>query len=146
MSDAPPAAPAAPGPAIARDPDLAAALAGVTERVPPEGVDQVWLFPPRQLGARQSGLAVLAAYVEGDESRGQRTIWTVRYVVEPPQPRARPVRTDELAEQGTVPLDRVERIIEGVLRRLDVPETPDVRDTRGDAEKWEAVLAGLRGE
>jgi hypothetical protein len=38
-------------------------------------------------------------------------------------------RTDEVAEQGTVPPDRVGRIIEGVLRRLEEPETPDVRDT-----------------
>jgi hypothetical protein len=55
------------------------------------------------------------------------------------------VRTDELEEQGTVPLDRVDRIIEGVLRRLDVPETPDVRETGGDAGAWAALLAELGG-
>lgn len=127
------------------DPALAAALGAAAERIPPERVDAVWLFPARQLGARESGLAVLSVYADGDEARRTRTIHTLHYVMEPPAPRARPVRTDELREQGTVPLDRVDRIIEGVLRRLDVPETPDVRETAGDATRWEALLAELAG-
>lgn len=105
----------------------------------------MWLFPARQLGARESGLAVLSVFPEGDDARRTRTIHTLHYVLEPPAPRARPVRTDELEEQGTVPLDRVDRIIEGVLRRLDVPETPDVRETGGDAARWAELLAELGG-
>jgi hypothetical protein len=108
-------------------------------------VDAVWLFPARQLGARESGLAVLSVFADDDEARRTRTIHTLHYVMEPPAPRARPVRRDELEEQGTVPLDRVDRIIEGVLRRLDVPETPDVRETGGDADAWAALLAELGG-
>jgi hypothetical protein len=108
-------------------------------------VDAVWLFPARQLGARESGLAVLSVYAEGDEARRTRTIHTLHYVLEPPAPKARPVRTDELEEQGTVPLDRIDRIIEGVLRRLDVPETPDVRETGGDVGRWNALVAELAG-
>ncbi|HEX6372458.1 MAG TPA: hypothetical protein VF006_26295 [Longimicrobium sp.] len=127
------------------NPALAAALAAAAERIPPERVDAVWLFPARQLGARESGLAVLSVFAEGDEARRTRTIHTLHYLVEPPGPKARPVRTDELEEQGTVPLDRVDRIIEGVLRRLDVPETPDVRETGGDAGAWAELLAELSG-
>ena len=120
-------------------------MSAAAERVPPERVDAVWLFPARQLGARESGLAVLSVFAEGDEARRTRTIHTLHYVMEPAAPRARPVRRDELEEQGTVPLDRVDRIIEGVLRRLDVPETPDVRETAGDPEAWRALLAELGG-
>ncbi|HYR06903.1 MAG TPA: hypothetical protein VEQ60_04025 [Longimicrobium sp.] len=127
------------------NPALAAALAAAAERIPPERVDAVWLFPARQLGARESGLAVLSVFAEGDERRRTRTIYTLHYLVEPPAPRAKPVRTDELEEQGTVPLDRIDRIIEGVLRRLDVPETPDVRETGGDADAWAELLAELGG-
>jgi len=127
------------------DAALAAALAAVTERVPPSSVDAVWLFPPRQLGARESGLAVLSVYA-GEGAEGARTIYTLHYVVEPPAPKARPVRTDELAEQGTVPRDRVDRIIEGVLRRLNEAESPpDVREVEGDEARWAALLAGLGG-
>jgi hypothetical protein len=126
------------------NPVLAAALGAIAERLPPERVDAVWLFPPRQLGARESGLAVLSAFPEADAERRTRTIHTLHYVSDP-QPKGPPVRTDELAEQGTVPLDRVDRIIEGVLHRLDVPETPDVRETAGDVGTWRALLAELAG-
>jgi hypothetical protein len=126
------------------NPTLAAALGAIAERIPPERVDAVWLFPARQLGVRESGLAVLSTFAEGDEARRTRTIHTLHYVADP-QPKGPPVRTDELAEVGTVPLDRIDRIIEGVLHRLDVPETPDVRETGGDAHAWTALLAELAG-
>lgn len=138
-----PPPPAAPDPGT-RNPHLAAALAAAAERIPPERVDAVWLFPARQLGARESGVAVLSVFAEEDEARRTRTIHTVRYVVEP-QAGGKAARTDAVEEQGTVPLDRVERIIEGVLRRLEVPETPDVRETGGDAARWAELLAELAG-
>ncbi len=126
------------------NPALAGALAAAAERIPPERVDAVWLFPARQLGARESGVAVLSVFADGDEGRRTRTIHTVHYVAEP-RAGGKVARTDEVDEQGTVPLDRVERIIEGVLRRLDVPETPDVRETGGDAARWAELLAELGG-
>jgi hypothetical protein len=107
-------------------------------------VDAVWLFPPRRLGARESGVAVLSVLADGGGALGTRTIHTLHYEAEP-QPRGAPVRRDELVEQGTVPAERVDRIIEGVLRRLDRAETPEVRDTRGEAAAWAALLAALRG-
>jgi hypothetical protein len=117
----------------------------VAQAIPPERIDGAWIFPARQLGPRESGLAVLSVFPEDDEARTTRTIYTVGYVLEPPALRARPVRADEVAEQGTVPVDRVGRIIEGVLRRLDEPETPDLRDIGGDAGRWDELLASLSG-
>ena len=130
-------------PPAAVNPHLAAALAAVAGRIAPERIDAAWLFPARQVGPRESGLAVLSVFTDGDGKT--RTIFTVRYVLEPPAPRARPVRTDEVAEQGTVPVDRGDRLIDGGLRRLDEPETPDVRETGGDPVKWAELLAGLAG-
>lgn len=104
----------------------------------------MWLFPPRRLGARESGVAVLSAFVEDDPARRLRALHTLHYETEP-RPKGEPARRDELAEQGTVPLDRVERILAGVLRRLDRPETPEVRETGGDAAAWAALLDELRG-
>ncbi|HEX6039430.1 hypothetical protein [Longimicrobium sp.] len=126
------------------NPVLAAALGAIAERLPPERVDAVWLFPPRLLGARESGLAVLSSFAGGDEARRTRTIHTLHYVSDP-QPKGPPIRTDELAEVGTVPVDRIDRIIEGVLHRLDVPETPDVRETGGDGHAWTLLLTELAG-
>ena len=126
------------------NPDLAAALAAAAETISPARVDAVWLFPARQIGPRESGLAVLSVHPEDDPRGKTRTIYTLGYQAEP-RKRGATARTDELAEQGTVPLDRVDRIIEGVLRRMEVPETPDVRDVGGDAEAWAALLQSLGG-
>ncbi len=130
-------------PADAANPHLGAALAALAARVPPERVDQVWVFPPRQVGAKESGLAVLALYEEGDAGRERRSIVTLRYEAE--QLRGgKTQRADQVVEEGSVPLDRGARIIEGVVRRLDAgAESPDVRDVEGRPEEWAALLAGL---
>ncbi|HKP76990.1 MAG TPA: hypothetical protein VJT67_15775 [Longimicrobiaceae bacterium] len=124
-----------------RDPRLAEALAAVAVRIAPERVDQVWLFPPRRLAARESGLAVLV--VVPDEDGGERReIWTVRY--DGAMEKGKPVFTHLLEAQGTVPPDRVGRIVDGVARRLEAEsDAPDVRDTGGDPEAWAALLAEL---
>lgn len=124
--------------------NLADALAAAAARVPPERVERVWTFPARTAGARETALAVLAVYAEGTEGAGQRTILTVRYRAETARD-GTVARTDEVVEQGTVPPDRVERIIAGVLRRMEEPETAEVRDTGGDPRKWAELLAELGG-
>ncbi|HEX8244377.1 MAG TPA: hypothetical protein VF541_12800, partial [Longimicrobium sp.] len=73
----------------------------------------------------------------------RRTIWTLRYEAEAGKG-GRVARTDALEEQGTVPPDRVDRIVEGVVRRLDGEGgAPDVRELEGDAEAWRALLDEL---
>ena len=139
MSALPPLAPAAPD---ARNPLLGAALASVAGRIPPERVEQVWLFPPRRVGAKESGLAVLVVAGE-DEGDDRRTIWTVRYDAET----GRGGKTEAahaLEEQGTVPPDRVGRIVDGVARRLEAEsDAPDVRELARDPAEWRALLAEL---
>jgi len=124
-----------------RDPRLAEALAAAAERIPPGRVEQVWVFPPRRLAARETGLAVLVV-TQDDADDPRRTIWTVRYdgAVE----KGKPVFTHLLEEQGTVPPDRVGRIVDGVARRLEAEsDAPDVRDLDGDAGAWAALLVEL---
>ena len=139
MSALPPPAPAAPD---ARNPLLGAALASVAGRIPSARVEQVWLFPPRRVGAKESGLAVLVV-TSGDDADPGRTIWTVRYDAET----GRGGKTESahaLEEQGTVPPDRVGRIVDGVVRRLEAEsDAPDVRELAGDPTAWRALLAEL---
>jgi hypothetical protein len=128
------------------NPHLASALAAAAGRIPPERIEQVWLFPARQAGPRETALAVLSVRAggPGEGAGAQRTIHTVRYRAEEGKD-GRVLRTDETAEHGTVPPDRVGRIIDGVLRRLEEPETPEVRDTGGDPRLWAELLAELLG-
>jgi hypothetical protein len=124
-----------------QNPHLGAALAAVADRFPPERLAQVWIFPPRRVAAKECGLAVLVVRAEepGDD---RETIWTLRYELEPAK--AKVTRTDALEEQGTVPPDRVARIVDGVVRRLEgESDPPDVREMDGDPEAWAALLREL---
>jgi hypothetical protein len=125
-----------------RDPRLGEALAAAAVRIPPERVEQVWLFPPRRVATRESGLAVLVVSAE-DPADARRTIWTVRYDAMPGE-KGKVAVEQALEEQGTVPPDRVGRIVDGVARRLEAEsDAPDIRDTAGDAEAWAALLTEL---
>lgn len=133
--------PLPPPPKDERNPNLGAALASVVGILPPARVEQVWVFPPRQIGAKESGLAVLVTVPPDDETR--RAIHTLRY--EAITEKGRTTRADRLEEQGTVPPDRVGRIVDGVVRRLEGadPAPPDIRDTARDPEAWRALLEEL---
>jgi hypothetical protein len=123
-------------------PHLAGALAAAVARIPPERVDRVWLFPARQTGERETGLAVLSVYPpDADGSPERRGVWTLGYEAE--QLRGgKTRRVDSLAEQAVVPAGRVERVIEGVLRRLGTEtEIPVLRGVEGDPLRWAELLA-----
>jgi hypothetical protein len=121
-------------------PHLAAALAEAGRRLPPERIDRVWLFAPRPLGERESGLAVLSVHPAGPAEAGRRQVFTLRY--EAVTERGKTRRTDALAEQAVAPAERLERVIEGVLRRLGTDtEVPLLRVVEGDRGKWAELLA-----
>lgn len=134
--------PPVPNPKDTRNPHLGAALAAVAGRFPAERLAQVWIFPPRRIGAKESGLAVLVVTADGPADE-RRTIWTLRYETEAAKG-GRVTRADTLDEQGTVPPDRVDRIVDGVVRRLEGEgDAPDVREVGGDPEVWRALLEEL---
>jgi hypothetical protein len=125
------------------DPALAAALAAAASTLAPERVETVWLFPPRRRGARESGVAVLALRSE-DPHEAALVICTVHHETEP-GPKGQAVWRDRTLEQGRVPPERVDGILEGVLRRLDRPEIPEVRQVAGDRAAWARLLDDLAG-
>jgi hypothetical protein len=132
--------PAPPGPDRS-NPNLAAALVAAAERVPPERIDQVWVFPARSRGPRESGLAVVALFETGPEDP-RRTLFTVAYEAE--AVRGSVQRVDQVLEEGTVPRDRLDRLVDGIVRRLGGGmETPEIREVAGAPEPWSALLGEL---
>ncbi|CAN5182247.1 hypothetical protein BH23GEM4_BH23GEM4_03870 [soil metagenome] len=115
-------------------PELRAALGGVEARVAAERIDAIWLFDPQRNGGRESGLAVLSLFTAGKADR--RRVCVLRYQLEA----AGDVRSEEWVEEGTVPSGRVERIIAGVVRRLDDALPPTRVDVAGDPERWHELL------
>ena len=123
------------------NPNLAAALAEAAERILPERIQQVWVFPPHTHAGRESGLAVLAVRSE-DPGEARLVIHTVRYEEESAKDVVR--RTVTLTEEGIVPRDRLDRLVDGIVRRLGGGvETPDVRELADGSETWIALLQEL---
>lgn len=114
-------------------------LIGLHARVPLQRIDCVWLFPPRQLRGRESGLAVLALYPAAGEAADRRQLLTLRYEAE--RRRGTLHLREELVEQGSASAERIERVVSGVLRRLgDALEAPRIVRIGGNAERWEQLL------
>jgi hypothetical protein len=118
-------------------------LRELTSRFPPEVVDRIWVFAPREIAGRESGLVVLslteAAAVSTDDRR-QLVTW--RY--EAARERGKLRRVDTIAEQGWAPRDRIPRLIEGVLARLgETAETPLMEEVRSDPRRWSEFLRSM---
>lgn len=119
---------------------LRAVLADLPRHVPLERLDRVWIFPPKEIGARESGLVVLARLPEPGAAEELHTLLTLQYDSDRGRPRAVPrvVVTD----QGSAPPDRIPRVIAGVVARLAEPDEPAEHRLRGERGAWHALLAG----
>jgi hypothetical protein len=130
--------------AIAPNPPLAAALAMLPDSCSVDDLDVVWVFPARTTGGRESGLAVLELVHRPAAGPPGRRICTVRYQTGSRRGRS----ADEVVweECGVCPAERVERVVQGVTRRLALEVQPAERVVVGrDAAAWTALLAQLGG-
>lgn len=89
----------------------------VGERLEPETIDRLWVFPPLVRGRREWGLVAVSRRVDppGEEPGERRRLYTAPYAAE---------RTGKglyldmaLEEQGDAPPDRLPRVMTGVVLR-----------------------------
>jgi hypothetical protein len=140
-ADSPVSAEPAPPPAPPADPGtLQDFLDRLGARIPASAIDEVWIFPVRRAGPMESTVIALAAY---DPDDARRRLFTARYTVTR-DPKGKPIVEETLEEQGTAPAERVNRVIEGVLRRLGDDSTDVPRNARigGDASAWSDLRNG----
>lgn len=129
------------GPVVAAEAGLVAAhLDDLAGRVPIESIDQVWVFPTRTLGSTSSTVVAVSAFAEGE---GRRRILTAHYTARRER-RGHTIQVS-LVEHGEAPADRIGRLIDGVLRRLneDFDAAPHAAEIAGEAERWLAWRASL---
>jgi hypothetical protein len=116
-------------------------LGTLPDRVPLHRLDRLWLFPPREVAGRETGLVVISLLPE-DEPGGPRSVLTLRYEVRGTGTRRQ--FSDTLVEQGTAPAERISRIIDGVRQRLaDDAADPAVHEIAGDLSRWSELAATL---
>jgi len=107
------------------------------DRLGPESMDRLWIFPPRVRGRKESGLVAVSRFHPDEPER--RVLLTAPYSAE---------RTGTglqvqlgLEEQGEAPPDRLPRVMDGVVRRSG-DELGEAREVElgGDPERFRELL------
>lgn len=122
---------------------LRTALEGIEERVEPGAIDKIWIFPPQRNGEFESIVIVTTTFAPEDQRR--RTILTANCTLRYEETR-RGTRTTitkkEIEEQGSAPAERIDRVVAGVMRRLDdelASLPPHLITIGGDLERWKEL-------
>jgi hypothetical protein len=129
--------------AIVNNPEpLLALLVSLASRVSTHALDELWIFPPKQSARQESALVVGSAF---HDDADRRRVMTAHYR-STRQPNGQFVVEESLVEHAVAPVDRLERIIEGVIRRLDddlAQLHPVPSRIRGETEAWTALLDSI---
>ena len=121
---------------------LLALLVSLASRVSTHALDELWIFPPKQSNRQESALVVVSAFHDDQE---RRRVLTARYRATR-QPNGQFTVEESLVEHAVAPVDRLERIIEGVIRRLDddlAQLQPVPSRIHGETERWTALLESI---
>lgn len=116
-------------------------LREVGERLGPEAMDRLWIFPPLIRGRREWGLVAAGCF----DGSGARRLVTARYSAQ---------RTGKglyletrMVDQGVAPADRLPRVMEGVVRRGPAPlGSPRNVEVGGESGSFEAFMGGFSDE
>jgi hypothetical protein len=128
MSERDPGVPGAMGEALRR----------LADRIPPERMDRLWLFPPIRKGRRESGLLAAGCLTESD----RRLLVTLAYRAE--ETGKGIAFHASFQEEGEAPEDRLPRVIEGVIQRSgEQPGEPRAVTLGGDPAALEALLSEI---
>ena len=114
---------------------VAEALRRLGQRVPPEQLDRLWIFPPLADGRSESGVVAAGCFARAD----RRVLVTLSYRAE---------ETGEgvsfhptFQEEGEAPKDRLPRVIAGVVERSGAEYgSPSSASLAGDPEALETLI------
>jgi hypothetical protein len=119
---------------------LTALLRRLPQRLPTATIDAIWIFPTRRTGDAESTVVVLATF---DEQPDRRRVTTVHFLVNR-DAKGRATVAETLDEHASAPLDAVQRIVDGVLRRLDEESAqPRFHRIDGRAAQWDALIRDI---
>jgi hypothetical protein len=111
---------------------LASRLSELSRLVPPPEIAEIWVFPPLA-EVQESGEFFLFTRYLDDESR---RLYSSRLLPTNGTP-ARQI----VVEHGTVPADRVPRLVGRLQHRVGQPDTPRHVVIDGETGRWEELLA-----
>lgn len=134
-------APASPGGELP-DAPIFALLGGLANLLGIDGIDSVWLFPPRRIPDGETAVVVVSAFHDEDRRRVLAAHYTART-----ETRETAVQ-ERIAEYGIAPTQRVGRVVEGVLNRVEdeLSAAPRHIPVRGEEDRWSELLESLRDD
>lgn len=110
-------------------------LRALAAEVPPLEIAELWVFPPLPDAESSAEFFLLTRYLDGQ----RRALYSARWE------RANGTPAHQvLVEHGSVPADRVPRLVERLQRRLGDGEQPRHVAVRGRESRWrDLVRAGV---
>lgn len=113
---------------------LPRALIRLRRRIGTESLDRLWVFPPKRVRRRESGLVVASTYLAADD---RRTVVSLSYTA---VETGRGVQFSEEARlEGEVPPKRIGKVMVGVARRAACMR--EIGDTL-DGDPVQVVIEG----
>jgi hypothetical protein len=121
---------------------LYALLDRLARQLPVETIDSLWLFPTRRAAGLESTVVVISAF-DPDHSE-RRRVGAVRWLVERDR-RGSATVSQEMHEYATAPVDTLQRVVDGVMRRLgdDTRDPPRTVEIGGVRDTWDELLRQL---
>ena len=117
-----------------------AILDTLARAIPPATLDELWIFPPRRIGAGQSTI-VVASVLDPDPEADRRRIFIARFTLTRDR-KGKAGLAQEMVEEGAAPAELVARVVDGAVRRLeDEPAPPRYARIGGDAAAWAELRA-----
>ncbi len=117
---------------------LEALLERIAGRFPPASIDTLWILPTRRSADAESSVVVLSMF---DDEGMRRRVATVHFLVTRDRRGAATVN-EKPEEHASAPAEAIDRIIEGVLRRLEheADTLPRRVGIAGDEAAWRALV------
>lgn len=118
-----------------------ALLSRIALQIPPEILDEIWIFPTRRSGGVESSVFVITAF--GDDP-DRRRVATAHFTVTRDK-KGRPLINQRIEEHALAPAAALARVVEGVLRRLgdEIAHAPRAERIERDPTRWQALLSDL---
>lgn len=121
-------------------PQLAERLRHLGEAVPPSEIAEVWIFPPMLELEGSTEFFIFTRYFNGAGRRVYSAGLNAAADMD-----AIPVGDQEILEHGSVPHDRVPRLVERFQRRLGENREPHHIVIEGRADRWMTLIPEQAG-
>jgi hypothetical protein len=122
---------------------LPALLQRLATLLPPDTIDDLWIFPTRRAASAESTVFVVSTFTDDAQ---RRHVFTAHFTVLRDR-KGRATVNQQLHEHALAPSESLERVVDGVVRRLrdDGAHPPRAEHIAGNNDTWQRLFHELGG-